>query len=233
MTLATKNGAIIVKDGKLAENCGCCGGWYCCQTTLCPASSISSVQVSITAQDWYQRSIATVDNTLVNYESSGSPIGVLNGTHSLTLSGSQWAKQFSSSSTNCSNKLAITLAPIARPGNIAGDLWKLTITTFSSSYQSRTVERWKSVSELPCLSGMTGDAAASTNMQEWLSWKPIVFEATSPPCNAIDIVFTGFPTTAPISRSDFSYDARSGVTRSIVEESGVESFVVNSVTVSY
>ena len=25
MPLATKNGAIIVKDGKLAENCGCCG----------------------------------------------------------------------------------------------------------------------------------------------------------------------------------------------------------------
>jgi hypothetical protein len=29
MTLATKNGSIIVKDGKLAENCGCCGEWYC------------------------------------------------------------------------------------------------------------------------------------------------------------------------------------------------------------
>ena len=25
MTIATKNGAIILKDGKLAENCGCCG----------------------------------------------------------------------------------------------------------------------------------------------------------------------------------------------------------------
>jgi len=31
MTIATKNGAIIVKDGKLAENCGCCGDWYCDQ----------------------------------------------------------------------------------------------------------------------------------------------------------------------------------------------------------
>jgi len=29
MTLATKNGSLIVKDGKLAEDCGCCGGWYC------------------------------------------------------------------------------------------------------------------------------------------------------------------------------------------------------------
>jgi hypothetical protein len=30
MPLATKNNAIILKDGKLAENCDCCGGeWYC------------------------------------------------------------------------------------------------------------------------------------------------------------------------------------------------------------
>lgn len=35
MTLATKNGSIIVKDGALAENCGCCGGWYCCADTSC------------------------------------------------------------------------------------------------------------------------------------------------------------------------------------------------------
>jgi hypothetical protein len=30
MPLATKNNAIIVKDGKLAENCGCCGGACVC-----------------------------------------------------------------------------------------------------------------------------------------------------------------------------------------------------------
>jgi hypothetical protein len=38
MPLATKGGSIIVKDGKLAENCGCCGGWNCyqdCNTTIC------------------------------------------------------------------------------------------------------------------------------------------------------------------------------------------------------
>jgi hypothetical protein len=29
--IATKNNAIIIKDGKLAENCGCCGEWYCDQ----------------------------------------------------------------------------------------------------------------------------------------------------------------------------------------------------------
>ncbi len=29
MPLAVKNNAIILKDGRLAENCGCCGEWYC------------------------------------------------------------------------------------------------------------------------------------------------------------------------------------------------------------
>jgi hypothetical protein len=36
MPLATKNGSIIVKDGLLAENCGCCGGWYCQQPCAYP-----------------------------------------------------------------------------------------------------------------------------------------------------------------------------------------------------
>ena len=34
MPLATKNNAIIIKDGKLAEDCGCCGGWYCCPPVM-------------------------------------------------------------------------------------------------------------------------------------------------------------------------------------------------------
>jgi len=31
--IATKNGSIIVKDGKLAENCGCCGSGFSCSCT--------------------------------------------------------------------------------------------------------------------------------------------------------------------------------------------------------
>ena len=53
MPLATKNGSIIVKDGKLAENCGCCGGWYCCASRSCLADDITSIKVSITAEDWH------------------------------------------------------------------------------------------------------------------------------------------------------------------------------------
>jgi hypothetical protein len=44
MPLAVKNNAIIIKDGRLAENCECCGDWYCvgpygCCTTASGASS--------------------------------------------------------------------------------------------------------------------------------------------------------------------------------------------------
>jgi hypothetical protein len=48
MPLATKNGSLIVKDGKLAENCGCCGGWYCCNFgNACAAADTVSVTIAM------------------------------------------------------------------------------------------------------------------------------------------------------------------------------------------
>lgn len=35
MTLVTKNGALIVKDGVLAEDCKCCGDWWCYDARGC------------------------------------------------------------------------------------------------------------------------------------------------------------------------------------------------------
>ena len=51
MTLATKNHVLILKEGKLAENCGCCEGWYCCQEN--PCYQLKTISVQITAQDFY------------------------------------------------------------------------------------------------------------------------------------------------------------------------------------
>ena len=51
MPLATKNNSLIVKDGKVAENCGCCGGWYCynnCADFLCVDAATASVSISAT-----------------------------------------------------------------------------------------------------------------------------------------------------------------------------------------
>jgi len=47
MTLATKNGSLIVKDGKVAENCGCCG-WYCVPGS-CPCNYSKTMPESLRA----------------------------------------------------------------------------------------------------------------------------------------------------------------------------------------
>lgn len=35
MAIATKNGVPIVRDGKIATNCGCCDSWLCCPDPAC------------------------------------------------------------------------------------------------------------------------------------------------------------------------------------------------------
>jgi hypothetical protein len=53
MTIATKNGAIIVKDGRLAENCGCCEDeWYCCEDRQCAMESVKSITLTIDSEDY-------------------------------------------------------------------------------------------------------------------------------------------------------------------------------------
>ena len=44
MPLATKNGSLIVKDGKLAESCGCCKDGACCEGTTCTVKPQSECQ---------------------------------------------------------------------------------------------------------------------------------------------------------------------------------------------
>lgn len=41
MPLATRNNAIIVKDGKVAENCNCCAGWWCCPEVMHATLSVN------------------------------------------------------------------------------------------------------------------------------------------------------------------------------------------------
>ena len=97
--LATKNGSLIVKDGKLAEDCVCCGEWYCCFSPACVADSLSSVSVAISAQDYliwqhgYTSGSSGITNTYLSYGFLGS---LYNGTHSLTKQsdGNTWKKTF-------------------------------------------------------------------------------------------------------------------------------------------
>jgi hypothetical protein len=59
MPLATKSGSLIVKDGKVAENCNCCAptaGWYCCASRSCLPDNINAITVTISAEDWHEYS---------------------------------------------------------------------------------------------------------------------------------------------------------------------------------
>jgi hypothetical protein len=89
MTIATKNGAIIVKDGSIAENCACCeSGWYCCPAAACFGDHINNVTVTLSAEDYYLRSFSTFNgNTIYANGFRGS---LANGTYSLPRVTSNW-----------------------------------------------------------------------------------------------------------------------------------------------
>jgi hypothetical protein len=60
MTLATKNGSLIVKDGQIAENCGCCGGWWCYR---CGCDKPTVVVTLSNFSAYYQFSTLSVNGT--------------------------------------------------------------------------------------------------------------------------------------------------------------------------
>jgi hypothetical protein len=59
MTIASKSSGLILKSGALATNCGCCVGWYCCNTApsnvFCDIGILVRVSVSVTAPDYFKR----------------------------------------------------------------------------------------------------------------------------------------------------------------------------------
>jgi len=96
MTLATKNGSIIVKDGKLAEDCGCCGGWYC-YTPECPCQYSGTLPATLS-----MTITVSVPNTIYGFVLSNflgswvapmrytsSQLQAVNGTYTLTKLGNQ------------------------------------------------------------------------------------------------------------------------------------------------
>ena len=94
-SIATKGGAVIVKDGKAAEGCGCCGGWYCCMGSQCFFDAVTSVRATVVATDYYDCWRAP-DGATFSRAFFGS---LFNGTHQLLSSGNafpQVIKRFDS-----------------------------------------------------------------------------------------------------------------------------------------
>jgi len=63
MPLGTKGNSLIVKDGKLAENCGCCGTWYCCEDKIGTCrdrlNEVLKITATISAQDYKKHDLVS------------------------------------------------------------------------------------------------------------------------------------------------------------------------------
>jgi len=172
MPLATKNNAIIIKDGKLAENCNCCGEWYCCADKACLAKP-SSVTLSIVAEDFYVQHSAT-DN-FGAYQSSVCFFGsAINGTHTLTSitpSGgysSAWQKTFPAAPSGCPPSVFTLM--LSASSRIAFDFY-YTFTGPVFYYASQSAV--KSKGEMLCGMATSGDEQAyfrGTPLNAVTSW---------------------------------------------------------------
>jgi hypothetical protein len=135
MPLATKNGSLVVKDGKVAENCDCCGGWYCCADMACVLNGITSATISISATDYLRWSNYQISSSSTGYESDAFLGAAIAGTHALSADGGTtkaWSKVFANylSLPNGGN------APVAtvRLGTAYDPPTSTTRMTFSISY---------------------------------------------------------------------------------------------------
>jgi hypothetical protein len=155
MTLATKNGSIIVKDGRLAENCACCGGWYCCADPACASDSIASVTATVTIPEYLRQTFFDQFSPwpLKQYISRAVPGGTLSGTYSLSRVGStnQWTRPAS----GCRDlSIEFTVVPPV------SDVFPVTVNGIlrfrSFGSYSEWDEQYKTASEISCTDVSTG-----------------------------------------------------------------------------
>jgi hypothetical protein len=156
MPLATKNNALIVTDGKLAENCGCCGGWYCCIDQNCLSTSISSVTATLSGTDRLRklRYVSTTNPSISRWYTLGVAGSSLSGEFALQKqSDGSWTYQYPTRNGGCKDFLKLTVTN-GTVGSAATAYVSLTLTTTSMMYTS-TTEQYKTLSELTCAGGRT------------------------------------------------------------------------------
>jgi hypothetical protein len=183
MPLAVKNNAIIVKDGKIAEDCACCGGWYCCADKACLATP-SSVTLSVTAEDFYTQYGMADSGGGVSFESSACAFGSsISGTHSLTQItaeagySSTWKKTFAAVPSGCQPvEFILSLSANSR---IAFEFYyTFAVPTFYFASPDRVVSK----NEMYC--GMPFNAGGGFPMYENAYYRPYPFNGSQswPPC---------------------------------------------------
>jgi len=150
MPLATKNGAIIVKNGSLAQNCNCCSSqWYCCENPTCALKDVKSITVELNCTgymlqrryQWQCRSYVGGTVSHDYYVSTGFDGAALNGVRFLQKqSDTVWSTSVPMTG-GCSSTITAT---------IIGTLLNVEVVVYASAWQKTDQESYRSLSQLSC-----------------------------------------------------------------------------------
>jgi len=112
MPIGVKGGSLIVKDGRLADGCGCCG-WYCYRETDCPCNYSKALPPTLNASLAFTLSENVYGGFLYNFV--GAQVGptrvtpteaaAINGTYVLSRQASTCLYRF----TNGNVTIAVTV----------------------------------------------------------------------------------------------------------------------------
>lgn len=112
MPIATKNNSLIIKDGRLADGCGCCV-WYCCEDRIGQCrdrlGDVLKLTATISAQDYNKQDLVT--GCFCSFPQAGNDRWI-SGTY--IWPGSKYAGTF---------PLTARLIPPAFPGQIQVGRW--------------------------------------------------------------------------------------------------------------
>lgn len=128
MPIGVNGGSLIVKDGKLADGCGCCSPWYCSTNVCCVnngntivgemdtlLSTASSVSVTISSQDVLTQYTCNMSRDVFcagkfSFGFTGYfPGDSLSGTFALTKQNqSLWSYSYPSSATLCNSSISLS-----------------------------------------------------------------------------------------------------------------------------
>lgn len=155
MTIATKNGSVIIKDGSVAQNCGCCGGWYCCPPAECALDVVNSIVVTITpaALEWVRKVRTRSGCSFRSFDQYTAvvPTGSVAGEHSLVkLSSTLWAKTLEVDSVGCVSPV-VSIERLSFFGT--SGVWRLIISHGAYYWHQRTTDSespFKNLSDMQC-----------------------------------------------------------------------------------
>ncbi len=173
MTLATKNGSLIVKDGKIAEDCGCCGDWYCktaqnplsvtvsgwSPTAECTDDTGSFFRTTFPFRDF----IPEFNGTYATTESCGDALVTKNtlvftpGGRGLALGGNMAVRTWLSN-LSLSNAVSCQSGFMSRKVSVSLDYW------FRDDFSSYIILRYRGAIELACV-----DLNSLPQVGSWIS----------------------------------------------------------------